>query len=154
MQNLNKLIPILVIAILVVGAGSFYGGTKYAQSKTPTSPFPAGARQFDTAGANAMRFSGNVPAGAAQNRGGLVAGEVISSDDNGVTVKMRDGSSKIIIIGASTEITKSAAGAISDLVVGQSLTIMGDANADGSVTAKTVQIRPDLPVPTPANEIK
>jgi hypothetical protein len=74
---------------------------------------------------------------------GFVSGEVISKDDTSVTVKDRSGGSKIIFLAESTEVTKSAEGAIGDLAVGTSVIANGKTNPDGSITATTVQIRPE-----------
>ena len=50
--------------------------------------------------------------------------------------------SKIIFFDASTAITKTAVGSASDLALGTQVTVAGTANSDGSVTAKSIQIRP------------
>ena len=74
--------------------------------------------------------------------GGFATGDIISHDDTGITIKMRDGSTKIILVPASAVVLKSSSGAPSDLSVGQSVTVTGATNADGSINAQTVQIRP------------
>ena len=60
---------------------------------------------------------------------------------------MQDGSTKIVLVGSSIEITKSAAGSVEDLATGINVTVVGTANSDGSVTAESVQIRPAGAVP-------
>jgi hypothetical protein len=76
--------------------------------------------------------------------GGLVSGQILSQDDKSVTLKLLDGGSKIIFFSASTQITKSATGAVADLTVGENLMINGTTNTDGSITAQTIQIRPKI----------
>lgn len=124
---------IIVSVIVVVVAGlSFYLGKVYsASSKTSTSS----RGQF-----NSGQFTGSgrgVRAG-----GGFSGGEVISKDDSGVTLKSQDGSTKIILISKSTQVMKSTSGSIEDVSVGENLMVTGVSNADGSITAQTVQIRP------------
>ena len=74
--------------------------------------------------------------------GGFTAGEIIAKDDKSVTVKLQNGGSKIVFLSDSTEITKSAEGALSDLEIGKNISVNGTTNSDGSVTAHTIQLRP------------
>ena len=127
-----KKIIYIVIGLAVVGGGSFYAGLKYDQNKT------AASRQ--------ARFGANVGGlgGARGGRGGgggFIAGEILSKDDESVTLKLRDGGSKIIFFSDSTQITKSAGGSAKDLAIGQEISAAGETNSDGSVNAQTIQIR-------------
>ena len=151
---MNKLIAIVIATAVVVGGGAFYGGMKYAQSKVPQGRlsqadfqnlqnFSPEERQqrLQELGANAGGFRGGQRGG---NAGGFTTGEIISKDDKSVTVKLRDGGSKIVFLSDSTEITKSAAGTLSDLEVGKNISVNGTANSDGSITAQSIQLRPNL----------
>lgn len=132
---MNKQIIIVgLVTLVIVGVGAFYGGMTYAKSQTPARG------QF----ANGQ-FMGNgqLPGGSIRGgNGGFTAGEVISKDETSITIKMQDGSTKIVLIGSSVQVMKSATGSIDDLTVGTQVTITGSANSDGSVTAQSVQIRP------------
>ena len=123
----------------VVGAGSFYGGIKYAQSKAPQGRLQ---QRLQELGANVGGFRGGKTGG--QTGGIFTSGEIISKDDKSVTIKLRDGGSKIVFFSNSTEITKSASGSINDLEVGKNISINSTANSDGSITAQTIQLRPAL----------
>ena len=151
---MNKLIAIVIATAVVVGGGAFYGGMKYAQSKVPQGRlsqadfqnlqnFSPEERQqrLQELGANAGGFRGGQRGG---NAGGFTTGEIISKDDKSVTVKLRDGGSKIVFLSDSTEITKSAAGTLSDLEVGKNISVNGTTNSDGSITAQLIQLRPNL----------
>lgn len=147
-MNKTTIIILIVIAILI-GCGSFYGGLKYAESKRPNfGNLSPQERQ--------QRF-GNMAGNRQNNGANITSGEIISKDDKSLTIKLRDNGSKIIFFSDSTQISKFAAGAISDLAVGENLMITGSANSDGSITAQTIQIRPQMPVnpdnaPKPSNQ--
>lgn len=131
---MNKLIPIMIALFLIVGAGSFYGGMKYAQSKSLQ-----GRQQiFQELGANAGGFRGGLNNGQ-RGGGGFTVGEIIAKDDKTITVKLQAGGSKIIFFSDSTEITKSAEGTLSDLEIGKSITVNGIVNSDGSITAQSIR---------------
>ncbi|MCX6813709.1 MAG: hypothetical protein NT078_00545 [Candidatus Azambacteria bacterium] len=142
MKNNNVLMIILVA--IIVGAGGFFTGTKYQQSKSP-----AASRQF--AGGQGMRN------GLGQgNRQGFrpVSGEIISADEKSVTVKLQDGSSKIVLFSSKMTINKAAEGTIADLKVGEKVSVFGTDNTDGSVTAQNIQLGQIFrggPTPTVAN---
>ncbi len=145
---MKKNLPQIIIGVLVVGAISFYGGIKYETSKTTTTPVDSQQRSSDQSGGrNGGRMGGN--RGGANGGGGFANGEVVSADNTGLTIKMRDGSSKIVIFSSSTQILKSATGTLSDVVAGTQVTIMGSPNTDGSITAQSIQIRPNTPSSTP-----
>lgn len=127
----NNLILTVIVAI-VVGAGAFFGGMKYQQSKQP-----AFLRQF--AGGQGARIGQG-------NRQGFrpVNGEIISADDKSITVKLQDGSSKIVLLSDKTEINKASQGTKEDLKVGEKVAAFGQENSDGSVTAQNIQLNPIL----------
>ncbi len=125
----NKIFISAAVAVIIALIGSFYDGMQYQKSK-------AGGRGAFAAGAAGR-------AGAMRNAmGGFATGDILSHDDTGITIKMRDGSSKIILVPASAAVLKSTSGSLGDLSVGQSVTVTGSTNADGSINAQTVQIRP------------
>ncbi len=152
---MKKIAPVIA-ALIIVGGASFYGGLKYADSKNPSSAGSASNRQnfsnltpeqrqqrFGQMGAGA----GRTDAGARQGGANFVSGEIIAKDDKSITVKLRDGGSKIVFYSGSTNIEKFASGATNDLEVGKSIMVNGSANADGSVTAQSIQLRPEIIAP-------
>jgi hypothetical protein len=141
----NNLI-IMVVLIVLVGVGAFYGGMKYQASKSPSF-----TRQFTGQG-NITRGA-NTPNGARQGFR-PVDGEIISSDTNSITVKMADGSTRIVLINDNTLINKADTATKDDLTIGAKVAVFGTDNSDGSVTAQSIQINPAFglnnnPSPTP-----
>lgn len=128
---MNKKIMMIVVAVVLVGVG-FYGGMLYGQSKIPATNQGFRTGNF-SGGPNGMR-------GAGRAGGGTAFGQILSIDTTGVTVKLQDGSSKIILISGSTPIMKEVSGTSTDLVVGKQISVRGTANTDGSITANSVQL--------------
>jgi hypothetical protein len=62
-----------------------------------------------------------------------------------LTLKGRDGGSKVIVVTDTTKVLKSVTGVKSDVKTGSSVVIMGTQNSDGSITAETLQLRDGLP---------
>lgn len=145
------MLPQIIVGVVVVGAVAFYGGMKYGENKTVATTAAVGQGQRGNG-----QFGGGAAGGRAGggNRGGagFANGEVASADATSLTVKMRDGSSKIIILSSSTQVLKSISGAVTDVAVGSQVTVTGSGNPDGSITAQSIQIRPNMPTSTPATK--
>jgi hypothetical protein len=138
MQKSNIAIMVL-IALVFAGAG-FFGGIKYNQAKAKTSANPRLNMQAFNGGNFAGRTGGATRLGGGQN-GGFAGGEIISKDDQSITVKMpNDGGSKIVFYSTSTSINKTATGTPADLSVGTNVVVNGTPNQDGSLTAKNITI--------------
>lgn len=144
-QMTNWAITLVIAA--VVGAAGFYGGIKYQQ----TRPFNGqsmmgGTAQFGARGQGGRTQSQGGVNGPMGGRGGAafrpVNGEVISVDDKSITVKLQDGSSKIIFLSDATQINKADQASKSDLSTGTKVAVFGQTNSDGSVTAQNIQINP------------
>ena len=129
----------LVVAILVVlvGAGAFFGGMKYQQSKQPAFLRQMGGVQGQRTGTGGNRM-GFRP----------VNGEIISSDEKTITVKLQDGSSKIVLLSDKTQINKAAEATKEDLKTGEKVAVFGTENSDGTVTAQNIQLNPEFREPT------
>ena len=127
---------IIVTAILLCGI-SFYGGMKYAGSQN-------NARNAQFAGGQFGGQTGTTRTRTAGMRGGagMVSGEILSKDIKSITIKDRTGGSKIVYLGTASEIMKSVIGTLDDLAVGTNVITNGTSNADGSITATTITIRP------------
>lgn len=132
----NKNLVVAILFLIIVGAGSFFAGIKYQQGRGNFSN-----RNFGSQGINQRQFN---QGGMANNRGGFrpVSGEIISADDKSITIKLTDGSSKIVFLNDQTEINKASQAVKEDLKVGEKVMAMGQENSDGSITAQNIQLNP------------
>jgi hypothetical protein len=149
MKNVKVIVPIILV-LVGLGAG-FFGGYQYRNYRLNQT-------RGNFIGANGQRFTGTrtgqgTVAGA---RGGAVTGSILSMDAKSITVKLTDGSTKIVLFSGSTTYSNTATAAQTDLKVGSEVAVFGAANTDGSVTATSIQINPmsfrpqGSPAPTPA----
>ncbi len=135
---MNKLL--LVIVVIVVGGGSFFAGTKYEQRKNPS---PRQRQQRLQEQGSGSQDGTQRPPGFGRARGGdgFASGEILSREENTLTIKLRDGGSKIILLSDATQITRLRDGNLNDLATGKNILVNGTANADGSITARMIQLR-------------
>jgi len=131
--------PVAIVLCLIIIGGAFYGGVKYGGNQRPSAAsWQKGMNEFNKNGGP------NFGQGLGKGGAGLVSGEILAQDDKSVTLKMKDGGSKIIFFSSTTAISKNTDGTLDDLAIGKNLMITGKTNTDGSVTAETIQIRPDI----------
>jgi hypothetical protein len=146
MKNQQIIIPILVA--IVVGAAAFFGGMQYAKAQNPQG------QQANRGGFGGRGGAGGFPRGSGTRggNGGGVVGQILSADNNTLTVKLQDGSSKIVVLPENVMINKMAPAAKTDLTTGTNVAIFGSTNSDGSVTAQNVQVNPMFrgPMPSPS----
>jgi hypothetical protein len=136
----NAKIAYGIIAVIIIGA-SFYGGTLYGKSQAAPA-FQGGNGNFSGRGFNRTGMP-NASSGARSGSAGFIAGQIVSKDDKSISVELRDGGSKIVFFSPSTEIQKMASASSSDLAGGANVVVNGSANPDGSITAQSIQIRPE-----------
>jgi len=132
----------MLLIVIVVAATAFFGGMKYQESKATTAAgqFGQGRR---TAGGGGFRPT---------------VGTVLTAGANSITVKLQDGSSKIVLLTDKTQINKAEKASTSDLTAGAEVSVFGTTNTDGSVTAQNISLNPQFmggrnrdltPTPTP-----
>lgn len=127
----------IAIVSIVVGGLAFFGGMKYQESKGQRT----GSRQFQSGGG--MRGGQN---GAGRFGGGArpINGEILSADERSITVKLADGSSKIVLFNDKTSINKASEGTKDELKTGVKVAAFGTENFDGSITASNIQLNPEF----------
>jgi len=128
----NNTLVVILLLIVVAGA-AFFVGIKYQQTK-----------ENNFAGQFANRSGRMMGGQLGTNRQGFrpVNGEIINADDKSITVKLTDGSSKIVLFTDKTIINKASQAGIGDLKTGEKVAVFGQQNADGSVTAQNIQLNP------------
>lgn len=146
----NKNIALVGLGFVAIAGLSFFGGLKYQQNKQYVSISPSSGTngQFAGRGQTNSRQTGN-RMGFRPN-----SGEIISADANSITIKLQDGSSKIILLTSKTIINKATTATISELVAGERVTIIGQDNSDGSINAQNIQVNPILKDITPPQQQK
>lgn len=156
MKNKQTHIISMTILIVAVAISSFFGGTKYQQRKNVSN-----FRQQ-------MIGSNNLPQGmgrnainndSIKNRGQAPGfrqnyGEIINIDEKTLTLKMADGSSKIVLLSDTTKINQSVTANKTDLAVGIKIMVNGETNADGSITSRNIEINPVFTTITATPTIK
>lgn len=144
---MNKIIIPVVVAAVVFGAAGFFGGMQFQKSQAQNGfrNFAAGnfSGQAGQAGNLARRNGQN----AAQ--AGLANGDIIAKDDKSITIKLRDGGSKIVFYSEVSQFAKQTSGTADDLAVGTPVVVQGSANSDGSITAQSISIRSAGLIPGP-----
>ena len=131
MKKLDKKQTINLIIVLVLMGVSFYIGTQFPAKKMWNNQFAMQGKQ-----GSVKQFN--------PNNGGMISGEVISKDEQSISIKLRDGGSKIILFSTSTVITKGSQGGIDDLTIGSQIMAVGSQNKDGSITARNIHLRNDI----------
>ena len=144
---MQKVIVTAVIVALVVGAAAFYGGMSYAKN-AQKSTAAAGGISRNGGGQGYAGFSRNGGQGGRGAGGGFASGEILSNDGQSLVIKLRQGGSQNVFLDQNTEVSKFVAGTAGDLQVGMTVMATGTANQDGSLMAKTIQVRP---APSPEN---
>lgn len=140
MKQKDLILPVVVTTI-IAGSAGFFGGMKYQQSRRfaqfnngdRTFMMRGGSGSMGMQGGQAMRLNGFRP----------VTGEIIKADDVSITVKLQDGSSKIVLISEKTSINKAADGTKADLKIGEQVAVFGS-ETEGTVKADSIQLNPML----------
>jgi ABC-type proline/glycine betaine transport system substrate-binding protein len=128
-----------IMSIIAVGILGLLGGFEYGKAKT-TAPIAGSMRR---GAAMAGGFAGRSVA-----NGGPTTGTVIAKDDKSITIAMQGTGSKIVFTDETTQVLKSTAGTMTDVATGDTIIVTGTTNSDGSLSAKSIQIRPAMqPLP-------
>ncbi len=147
-------IALMVVAIVAVGAGAFYGGMRYGQQSALSdlrSSFQPGsaAVQFGDGGQNRLgqngqpgQFAQRGATGANGFTGSGVFGTIESIDGDTMVISTGDGQKTTVKTTDTTLIEKNASVSISELAQGETVVVSGSKNDDGSLTARSVQVAP------------
>ncbi len=141
----RPLVPIVAaIALAVVG---FVGGFAVANATATKAPASAGVNGGDFNGqgfpnASGRPRNGGFGGGANAGFGGGASGTVGSVSSDQMTISTAAGGSRIVLLTPSTNVTEvtSAPKTTADIASGNTVTVIGTSNPDGSVTATQVII--------------
>lgn len=141
-MNRNSWIIAVVVAI-VFGGGGYYAGTLASSAAAPAGATgaPTGGGTFAGRSGGSGRFGGG--------SGGFTAGTIVSIGSGTMTIQLAESTSssattgtKIVLFDANTQVNEMTTVPPTSLVAGQSVVVSGSSNADGSVTATSIQVRP------------
>ncbi len=134
----------LVIAFVGFAAGFAVANATSSQSATAGNGGGIGQGVFGQGngqGGNGQGFGPNA-SGRPRGFGGNTTGTVGSVAADQMTVTTQNGSARIVLLTPTTTVTEvsSANKAVTDITSGATVTVIGTANPDGSVTATNVVI--------------
>jgi hypothetical protein len=110
--------------------GWFFAGSYYQKITTRSNFSQFNFQQVGQRGNQNNRFGGGIRP---------VSGEIIKRDNDSITIKLRDGSTRIFF-NRKTNIAKSQKGSLDDLKENENVFVVGQVNSDGSITAENIQI--------------
>ena len=134
----NQIISISIGAVIIAVAFFFIGWAVGKHHKTAA---------HSMTGAYGMTQGGGMRTGGMGGRasGGFATGTILSMDATSITIATGNGTgSKTVYFDTTTPILKSTAGSVGDLQTGDTVTVTGTPNADGSLTAQSISIRPAM----------
>jgi hypothetical protein len=141
---MNQLTAGLVVLIGILGG--FYFGAKYGQGH-PATPAAAASPATGQAGGGTGGAGGGFGGGAGAFGGGgaggftpAAAGTITAVDGSIITVHDRTTNKDVKVDASNARISKTAQGTTADLTQNQTVTVVGQAGSDGTVTAQTIAI--------------
>jgi hypothetical protein len=139
----SSFIAMLVVAVILGSAigGALAGGVAIGKSQGRTEARQGLLSQFSqssfTTGQGNTQSQGN-NTGITSGIGATV-GTVEKVEGNAITIRTTTGA-VLVNIGNSTSIQKMTEGSLADISTGESITVSGNKNADGSIDARTIII--------------
>lgn len=145
MSNQKIVIACVITAVLAGGVG-YVGGVKMSPLKRSVMFNSRSGQTMNLRNNNQNNQNGNGITNAPNmmGRGGAITGEVIAKDNKSLTIKMSDGSSKIVIISDKTNYRMASESSLDKIEVGTKVATFGDSNSDGSTTATSIEINPAM----------
>jgi hypothetical protein len=135
---MNRTVQIVlgIVILVVVAAGSFYGGTVYGQGQAQAQL--AARRQDFGQGGQAQGGAGQRMGGP----GGMVFGQIEEVGDGFLVITDNNGKQTQVRVTDTTLIEKNASVSLADLKQGETVIVSGATGSDGSITARSVQVAP------------
>jgi len=118
--------------MFVVGGLAFWGGVQYQKRQI-------GNFRSDQP-ANIRGQLKEMPERSGTQLGRVVNGEIISVEDETITIKTQEDDTRIVIFSDLTRINKTNEGSIADLQIGEQVMVVGAEDTSGVVTAQNISI--------------
>jgi hypothetical protein len=134
---MNQLTAALIVVIGILGG--FYVGAKYGQGHAPASSTAAAATATGTGRAGAGAGGGNGGGGAGAF-GNATVGQITAVNGDEITIHDTRTNKDVKVNVSSARISKTTDGSPSDLTQNTTVTVVGQAGSDGTVTATVVSI--------------
>ncbi len=134
MQHKKFDLVTLIIVTISMGIAGFFWGLLYQKNKGIKSQMGEMGRQVRGMTKQRSGFQGKQS----------VSGEVVSVDENTITVKTSDGGSKVIVYTNDIKVDKTTEGAIADVVTGTNITTFGS-ESNGTVVAERISVGVSVP---------
>jgi hypothetical protein len=145
-MKMNRAVMIVlgVLLVIVVAAGSFYGGMVYGKNHAETTlpiageggEFPGPRGQFGQRGSQVGAEEGQL----LRDQSGMLFGEIQSIGDGELTVTDANGEQITVYVAGTTLIQKQAEVTLADLEEGETVIISGNRDDDGNITARSLQV--------------
>ena len=145
----------IALGVFIGVLGGFYGGFHYGQSRpaaasttsvaaTTTSAATGGATSGATGGgfAGGSGGGGPCPSPGATGRGAVTGAVTVSGNGTLTVHDTRCNTDVKVTYDGSSTLTKVSPAQAADLKSGENVTVVGQRQADGSVTATTISIQP------------
>ena len=127
----NNLTLVIVIAV-VVGGLAFWGGVQYQKKQI-------GNFRSDQP-ANIRGQLKEMPERSGTQLGRAVNGEIISVEDETITIKTQEDDTRIVVFSDLTRINKTNEGSVADLQIGEQVMVVGAEDTSGVMTAQNISI--------------
>ncbi|MHB8572767.1 MAG: DUF5666 domain-containing protein [Candidatus Dormibacteria bacterium] len=141
----------IVLAVVIGGLGGFYGGFRFGQNNSASAAGGAAAQRAGRGGFGGCPSATPNPSASADTGGaagvggagrGLAGTITVLSDGSLVVHDVRCSVDTKVSFKPSVIVRKTVLGAVSDLAEGQTVTISGTRNPDGSLAAQSISIQP------------
>ncbi|HUW11907.1 MAG TPA: DUF5666 domain-containing protein [Anaerolineae bacterium] len=148
-MNKGLLSALIIIGVLILLAGSFYGGMVFGEQRAQADLPEAFRERMAQFGQGEPAAPGAVEGQLGQGgfgrlggQGGGLFGQIEEINGDTIVVTGFDGQQTVVQITDTTLIEKYASVTASELAPGEQVTVSGSENEDGSITARSVQVAP------------
>ncbi len=142
---MNRVTQIIlgVVVLVIVAAGSFYGGMLYGQGQAQSSRSSSGRfAGGPTGGYNSGQGQGQGQGQRGFGQGGGIFGQISEIGDGYMVVTDNNGKQSKVQVTDTTLIEKNASVKLTDLSKGETVMVSGSQGSDGTITARNVQVAP------------